>query len=359
MNRTNRTNLCEELKIEIKKPDSTAMKMAKKQWDSVAKPLNSLGKLEEMIIQLAGIYGTHIFHIKNKAVLTYCSDNGVISEGISQSGGEVTAMVAESMAEGRANINIMAQSVGARVYPVDIGMFTDVAHPNLLQRKVANGTGNIADGAAMSRKQCLKAIKTGIELAAHLKNEGVSMIAIGEMGIGNTTTSSAMASVLLGKPIEEMTGRGAGLSDEALARKISVIKKAIEKNDPNAEDAFDVLCKLGGFDIAAMAGTCIGGMIYGVPVVMDGVISAVAALAAVRMVPECTDYILASHVSKEPAGAQLLEAMGKKAILHADMCLGEGTGAVLLFPLLEAALAEYSTAHTFTEIELEPYTPQS
>ncbi|MBO5144650.1 MAG: nicotinate-nucleotide--dimethylbenzimidazole phosphoribosyltransferase [Lachnospiraceae bacterium] len=353
------TDLYKELKLQVNYPDTTAMELAKEQWDNVAKPLNSLGKFETAVIQLAGIYGTHIFHLKNKAVLTYCADNGVVSEGISQSDSSVTAMVAESMAEGRANINIMAQKAGAQVYPVDIGIKEDVCHPKLLNKKIAYGTGNIAEGAAMSAEQCLKALRVGIELVGELKEKDYQMIAIGEMGIGNTTTSSAMASVLLDRPAGELTGRGAGLSDSALARKINVIRKAVEVNRPDKKDAFDVLQKLGGFDIAAMAGTCIGGMVHRIPIIMDGVISVVAGLTAMRMIPECAPYIFASHVSKEPAGALLLEAMEKSAVLHADMCLGEGTGAVLLFPLLDIIMAEYGTAHTFREIELEPYTPQS
>lgn len=353
------TDLYKELGIHVNYLDTIAMELAKEQWDSVAKPLNSLGAFETAVIQLAGIYGTHIFNLMNKAVLTYCADNGVVSEGISQSDSSVTAMVAKSMAEGRANINIMAQKAGAQVYPVDIGMKEDVCHPKLLNKKIAHGTGNIVKGPAMSAEQCLTALRTGIALVGELKDKGYQMIAIGEMGIGNTTTSSAMASVLLGRRVEELTGRGAGLSDNALARKISVIKKAVEVNKPDRQNAFDVLQKLGGFDIAAMAGTCIGGMVYRIPIVMDGVISVVAALAAMRMIPECAPYIFASHVSKEPAGAILLDAMQKSAVLHADMCLGEGTGAVLLYPLLDIIMAEYGTAHTFHEIELEPYTPQS
>jgi nicotinate-nucleotide--dimethylbenzimidazole phosphoribosyltransferase len=323
----------------------------------VAKPLNSLGKFETTLIQLAGIYGTHSFNFNNKAVIIYCADNGVVEEGISQSDSSVTSMVALSMAEGRANINIMAGKAGAKVYPVDIGIKNRVSHKKLINRKVAKGTQNIAHGAAMSDEQCMKAIMTGIELVGGLKKKKVDIIAIGEMGIGNTTTSSAMSSVLLKRSVRELTGRGAGLTNEAYDRKIKTIVQAIKVNKPDGNDAYDVLKKLGGLDIAAMAGTCIGGMVYGVPIVIDGVISAVAALTAVRMVPECAPYIIASHSSKEPAAELLLRDMGKSAILYADMCLGEGTGAVLLFPLLDIILAEYNTAHTFSEIDLEPYKP--
>jgi nicotinate-nucleotide--dimethylbenzimidazole phosphoribosyltransferase len=351
------TEICKLLEIEKNYPDVAAMERAKKQWDSVAKPLNSLGKFEEAVVQLAGIYGRHDFEIKRKAVLTYCSDNGVVEEGVSQSDSSVTATVALSMAEGRANINVMATSVGAEVYPVDIGIKSNVRHKNLIKKKVAKGTNNIAHGPAMSDEECLKAIKTGLSLVNTLKKKGVDIIAIGEMGIGNTTTTSAMASVMLNRSVRELTGKGAGLSQEAYDKKISTILNAVKLNKPDRYDAFDILKKLGGFDIAAMAGTCIGGMVYNVPIVMDGVISAVAALTAIRMVPECSPFILASHSSKEPAQNLLLRDMGKSAIMYADMCLGEGTGAVLLFPLLDVIMTEYNTAHRFEEINMEPYKP--
>ncbi len=344
--------------VKVKIPDQAAMRKARQKWDRIAKPLHSLGVFEEIIVQLAGIYGSSEFDLQKKAVIVYCADNGVVSEGVTQSDSSVTLSVAESMADGRANINIIAKSVGADVYVADVGMIADSGNKNIITKKAANGTGNITAGAAMSAEQCRFAIKTGADMVERLSAEGISIIATGEMGIGNTTTSSAMASVLLGRALAELTGRGAGLSDEGLERKISAIRRAIEINKPNPQNAFEVLQKLGGFDIAAMAGTFIGGMLYGTPIVIDGFISAVAALAAVRMIPECSPYILASHVSKEPAALYVLDALGKKAVIHADMCLGEGTGAAMLFPLLDAAYAEYVSAHTFGDIKIEPYMPQ-
>jgi nicotinate-nucleotide--dimethylbenzimidazole phosphoribosyltransferase len=345
------TDINEILVIEKNYPNVNAMNKARKQWDNVAKPLNSLGKFEDVVIQLAGIYGKHDFEINKKAVLTYCSDNGVVEEGVSQLDSGVTASVAFSMAEGKANINVMANKAGAEVYPVDIGIKSVVRHKNLIKKKVAKGTKNITHGAAMTEKQCQKAIQTGIDLVGQLKNKDIDIIAIGDMGTGSTTTSSAMSSVLLGRSVRELTGKGAGLSHEAYDRKINTILNAIKVNQPDKNDPFDVLRKLGGFDIAAMAGTCIGGMVYGVPIVVDGVISSVAALTAVRMVPECSPYILASHSSKEPASELLLKSMGKSAVIYADMFLGEGTGAVLLFPLLDIIMAEYNMALGFENME--------
>ena len=344
-----------ELEIEDRFLDTQAMVQASKQWNSVAKPLGSLGKLENLIVTIAGIQGTPNVSLDKKEVLVYCADNGIIEENVSQSDSSVTSMVAASMAQGRANVNVMAASVGASVTPVDIGMKDTVSNSGLLQYKVMAGTENFARNPAMTQEQCLQAIRTGIMLTGKKAKEGVNILAIGEMGIGNTTTSSAVASVLLEQPVEKMTGRGAGLTSSGLERKKQVIEQAISKYKLNSKDAFDVLCKVGGLDIAAMAGTCIGGMVYGIPIVLDGFISAVAALIAVRMIPACRPYLLPSHVSKEPAAAAVLEAMDMEPVLHADMCLGEGTGAVLLFPLLDAALAEYKTAHTFDEIELKPY----
>jgi nicotinate-nucleotide--dimethylbenzimidazole phosphoribosyltransferase len=344
------TDIYEALEITKSYPNDTAKDLARKQWDSVAKPLNSLGKFEQAVIQLAGIYGSPDFEINNKAVIVYCSDNGVAEEGISRMDSVVTSKMALSMAAEKASINTMAGKVGATVYPVDIGINVPVKHKNLINKKVAKGTKNILHGAAMTEKQCLKAIKTGINLVGDLKNKDVDIIAIGDMGIGNTTTSSAMASVLLNRSVRELTGKGTGLSYEALDRKINIILNAIKINKPDRDDPFDILMKLGGFDIAAMVGTCIGGMVYGVPIIVDGVISDVAALTAIRLVPECSPYILASHSSSEPASEHLLRDMGKSAIIYADMCLGEGTGAVLLLPLLDIAMAEYHMPLRYEEI---------
>ena len=202
---------------------------------------------------------------------------------------------------------------------------------------------------AMTKEQAVQAIETGIEMVETLKAKGYGIIATGEMGIGNTTTSSAVASVILKRPVEEMTGRGAGLSSEGLNRKITAIKKAVALHKPNPEDGIDVVSKVGGFDIAGIAGLFIGGAVYKVPIVIDGVISAVGALVAVTICPQCKDYMLASHVSKEPAG-QLLP-------LHCDMCLGEGTGALNLYPLLDTAVAVYYGMSDFSGIGMEAYVP--
>ena len=217
------------------------------------------------------------------------------------------------------------------------------------------GTRNMVKEPAMTREEAVKGIEAGIEMVSRLKAKGYGLLATGEMGIGNTTTSSAVASVLLDRPVEEMTGRGAGLSSDGLNRKITAIKKAIDKHQPDPKDAIDVLAKVGGLDIAGMAGVFIGGAAFSVPVVIDGFISCVAALIAQRICPTVGDYMIASHVSKEPAAHLILEALGKEAVIHGDMCLGEGSGAVALFPFLDMGTAVYQSMSTFDDIHVEQY----
>lgn len=341
-----------QIRERIKPIDEQAVKQCIHRWNSIAKPLYSLGKLETGIIQIAGITRTHKVNLDKKALVIFCGDNGVVEEGISQSGSEVTAIVAENFLEGKSCACIMARMAGADVFPVDIGMCRDTKVPN---RKIGYGTKNMVQGPAMTRAEAIEAIEVGINLALELKEQGYKIIATGEMGIGNTTTSSAVSSVLLGIPVEKVTGKGAGLTDEGLKHKIEVIKKAIEVNKPDKNDPLDVLAKVGGYDIAGLTGLYLGGAAAGIPVVMDGFISSVAACTAARIEPGVRGYLMPSHVSKEPAGGLLLEAMGMTPYLTCDMCLGEGTGAVALFPLLDMGLAVYSEMSTFEQINIEAY----
>ena len=333
--------------------DQQIMEKAKKRWDSIAKPLHSLGELENMLTQIAGITGTPEVRVEKKAVVAMCADHGVVKEGVTQTDSSVTKIVADNIASGKASINIMAGKAGADVFPVDVGMVTDTKVRTDL--KVAYGTRNMTREPAMTRGQAIRGIEAGIAMAEELKEKGYQVLATGEMGIGNTTTSSAVAAVLLGKPVEDMTGRGAGLTSEGLVRKINAIKKAIALNNPDRSDAIDVLAKVGGLDIAGMAGAFIGGAALGMPVVMDGFISCVSALIAVKICPQVSDHIIASHVSKEPAAQLLLKELGKEAIIHAGMCLGEGTGAVALFPMMDLSCAVYNSMSTFGDINVEQY----
>lgn len=335
--------------------DREAARRAACKWNGIAKPLHSLGMLEDMVIKLAGIYGSEIFSIGRRCVVAMCADNGVVCEGVTQTDSSVTAIVARAMAEGGSNINLMAKTAGAEVFPVDIGIKGELDIPGLIDRKIADGTGNIAVGPAMTREQAEKAVCVGIDMVRDLKEKGYNIIVTGEMGIGNTTTSSAIASVLLGLPPEETTGRGAGLDFEGIKRKISVIKRSIEVNRPDPSDPIDVLSKIGGFDIGGITGLFLGGAIYRIPIVMDGFISAVSAALAALICPASKEYMLCSHVSKEPAGGQMLEFLGLEPPITAGLCLGEGTGGVLLLPMLDAALAVYNSAHLFDNLPMEKY----
>ena len=299
--------------------------------------------------------------LDKKALIIFCADNGVVEEGVTQTGQEVTAAVTSNFTKGESCACLMAEKAGADVYPVDIGVAcelgeTGTVHP-LIDRKIRKGTDNFIKTTAMTRREAVLAVLAGIELAGELKNKGYQIIATGEMGIGNTTTSSAVASVLLGLDPAAVTGKGAGLSDSGLQQKIRTIRRGIELHKPDPSDGLDVLSKVGGLDLAGLAGVFLGGAIFRIPVVIDGFISAAAAAAAVAINETAGGYMLAAHVSAEPAGRKMLDFLGKKPAIEAGMCLGEGTGAVALFPLLDMTLAVYERMSTFEDIEIDEYKP--
>ena len=345
----------EETMQKIRPVDAAAMAAAKQHWDGLGKPLGSLGRLEKALIQIAGIQRTGDVHIDRKALVIMCADNGVVEEGVTQCGQEVTATVAENFLDEKSCVAIMCRRAGTKICPVDIGMAVDT--PRVEKRKIAYGTKNMAKEPAMTREQAVAAIEVGIAKAEELHAQGYEMLATGEMGIGNNTTSSAMTAVYLGLDVETVTGRGAGLSSHGLQRKIHAIKQAIAVNQPDPEDPLDVLAKVGGLDIAGMCGLFLGGAAQQMPVIMDGFISQVAALTAMRLVPECADYILASHVSEEPGANILLKALEKDAFLTCGMRLGEGSGAVALFPILDFASDIYHKMSTFVQADIVEYQP--
>lgn len=340
------------MSYEIKPLDASAMEVCQKKWNSIAKPLHGMGRLEDAIIQIAGICGTPKVDLGKKLLVVMCSDNGVVEEGISQSDMSVTKIVADNFSRLESTACIISQYAGADVWPVDIGVYDDTLIEN---RKIARGTKNISKGPAMTRDEALRAIDVGIEKAKLAKEKGYKIIATGEMGIGNTTTSSAVACVLLSLPPEKVAGKGAGMDNATYANKIRIIQKAIDVNKPDKNDPVDVLSKVGGFDICGMCGLFIGGALYRVPVVIDGLISSVAALCAVRMDGRVRDFILPSHESKEPAAGTILKAMDLEPYLNLGMHLGEGTGAVTLFPILDIALEIYYKMVSFGEINMEQY----
>ena len=333
---------------EIKPIDEAAARACQARLDQVAKPVGSLGKLETLLTQIAAITGSADLDFSRKAVAVFCADNGVVQSGVAANGHEVTTAVARLMTLGRASVSVMAKTAGAEVFPLDIGMIDTVE--GLRSHKLMPGTRDITKEPAMTREIAEAAIDVGIATVKRLKAKGFSLIATGEAGIGNTTTSSAVCAALLGRPAQEVTGRGAGLDDAGLKRKIAAIETAIALSHPDPSDPLDVLRCLGGLDIAAMTGLFLGGAIHRVPIVMDGFISGAAALLAVRLCPGARGYILPSHESGEPGARHLMEALKLSPILQAGMRLGEGTGAVALFPLLDMALAVYQSAATYADL---------
>ena len=335
----------EEVISKVEPLDTEMMEIAKNRWDSIAKPLHSLGKLEDLVVQIIGITGDQNADISRRALVPMCADNGVVEEGVTQTGQEVPAIVANNFLDGTTTSCIMCRQCKTDLFPVDVGILTDTRVRK--DRKVACGTKNMTKGPAMTREEAVKGIEAGIHMAEELKEKGYQLLVTGEMGIGNTTTSSAVAAVLLKEPVETMTGRGAGLSSEGLARKIGAIKKAIEVNHPDPEDALDTLAKVGGLDMAGIAGLFLGGAALHMPVLIDGFISCVGALIAKMLCPLSVDYMIPSHISKE--------ALGKAPVIHADMCLGEGTGAIALLPLLDMGIAVFNSMSTFDDIQVEQY----
>lgn len=341
----------------IQRPDEEARNRARQHWASCAKPLGSLGLLEDIITQMAALTGTEYLELTPRAVLVLCADNGVVAQGVSQSGSEVTGIVARALAAGQSNVCRMAALACCRVLPVDMGIRDFTPHPGVYASRIGNGTADITQGPAMSHAQAEQAILAGMDLVRREKAAGTKLLATGEMGIGNTTTATAVTCALLGRSAKTLTGRGAGLSDAGLLRKQWAIETAMTVNQPNPADPVDVLAKVGGFDLAGLCGVFLGGALYRIPILVDGAISATAALCAVRLCPAASDAIFATHQSAEPAGVLLLQALEKQPLITAGMRLGEGTGAVAAMPLLDMALAVYRGS-TFADYGMQPYTPQ-
>lgn len=334
-----------------------AMEEAERRWASIAKPLGSLGSLERLVVRLAGISGSSRLDFSKRCNLVFCADNGVVEEGVSQTDSSVTRVVSANLAGGRASANLLGQLCGCDVFPVDIGLNTPLEIPGILDRNIRRGTGNIAREPAMTWQELLEAVETGVSLVEEKKRQGYQIICTGEMGIGNTTTSSAVTAVLLDLEPARVTGRGAGLSSEGLSRKVEAVRRAIEINRPDASNPLEVVQKVGGLDIAALTGVFLGGAIHRVPVVADGFISGTAALAACRFCPPVKDFLIGSHISGEPGGRLVLQALGTDTFLDCGLRLGEGTGAILLLPLLDATLKIYREMDTFEDIAIRRYQP--
>lgn len=337
--------------------DETARAAAHARWASCAHPLGGLGVLETVLEDIAALTGSPEISLTPRAVLVLCADNGVVAQGVTQTGSEVTGVIARGLAQGTTSVCRMAAVANCRVVPVDMGIKDFGSVPGVLNRRVGNGTQDITQGPAMTRAQAEQAIQTGIDLVAEEKERGSKLLATGEMGIGNTTTTSAVAAALLGLSPDMVTGRGAGLSDEGLRRKRNAIEKALRVNVPDPGNPLDVLSKVGGFDLAGLCGVFLGGAIHRVPVLVDGVVSAAAALCAVRLAPAAAQAVIATHLPAEPAGRLLLEALGKRPFITAELRLGEGTGAVAAIPLLDMARAVYAEGGSFEACGIPAYQP--
>lgn len=330
--------------------DEAAMREAQQRLDWLTKPRGSLGRLEELAVRLAGITGRVRQRLPNKTVVLMAADHGVTEEGVSAYPQSVTAQMVANFLRGGAAINVLARQAGARVVVVDMGVAGELpSHPDLIAMKMGWGTGNIARAPAMTREEALAAIQVGLQVADDQISQGTDLLATGDMGIGNTTPSSAITAVLLGRPPREVTGRGTGLDDAGLERKMAVIERAIEVNQPDAANPLDVLAKLGGYEIAGLVGVILEGAAKRIPVIIDGFISGAAGLVAVRLCPAVQHYLLAAHCSAEPGHRLILEALGLRPLLDLDMRLGEGTGAALAMHLVDDALALLDEMTTFEE----------
>ncbi len=330
--------------------DEPAMAAARARQDTLTKPLGSLGRLEELSVLLAGIFGEATPTIRRKSVILAAGDHGVVAEGVSAYPQEVTPQMVYNFLRGGAGINVLARQTGTDIVIFDAGVAADLEpHPQLRSAKIARGTANMAIGPAMTRQQAIQCIETGINAAQEQIAAGADLIGCGDMGIGNTTPSSAITAVITGADPAVTTGRGTGLEDQALEHKVRVVRRAIEINQPDPKDGLDVLTKVGGFEIGLLAGAMLGTAAGRRPVVVDGFISGAAALIAWTMSPRAGSYFIASHQSVEPGHRVGLDAMGLNPLLDLGMRLGEGTGAALAMPIIEAAARCLAEMATFDE----------
>ncbi|HRU40544.1 MAG TPA: nicotinate-nucleotide--dimethylbenzimidazole phosphoribosyltransferase [Candidatus Diapherotrites archaeon] len=328
-------------------------KEAAERLDKLVKPIGSLGKLEDIAVKISGITGKQKNSFEKKVTIIMASDNGVAEEGVSAAPQAVTALMTINFLKGITGVCVLSKHAGADIRVVDIGVGSDLEYPGLINRKVRKGTSNMAKGPAMSKEEAISAIETGIEMVSQLVKEGYSLFGTGEMGIGNTSTASAVAMAFLGCSAEEAVGKGVGLTEEGYASKKSVIERAISINKPDPYDPIDVLSKVGGFDIAGMTGCFLGAAYCRVPIVIDGFISAAAALAAYRINPLVRDYIIPSHLSAEPGYSLVINEIGLEPLLDLNMRLGEGSGCPLAFNIIEAAEAIISDMATFEEATIK------
>ena len=336
---------------QIQPLDNAAMQSARARQDRLTKPQGSLGRLEELSIQLAGMTANPLPSLERKTVIVMAADHGVALEGVSAYPTEVTAQMVLNFLHGGAAINTLARQAKARVVVMDMGVASEIedVSGNLVRCKVGPGTANLAKGPAMTRAQAMGSIQSGIEIVEAEIARGADIFGTGDMGIGNTTPSAAIACVLMGQAPDKIAGRGTGVDDEGLKRKIGVIACALNVNQPNAGDGLDVLAKVGGFEIGGLAGVMLAAAANRKPVVLDGFVSTAAAMIAVSLAPRARDYMIAAHLSQERGHRLMLEWLGLNPLLDMNLRLGEGTGAVLAFHLIEASTRILREMATFDE----------
>lgn len=360
--------------LNIDAPNAEIYRAAKRKWDGISKPIDGLGDFEEMVARIAAIEGEPKPVVDRRAAIIFCADNGIVEEGISQTGSEITRAVAKALGDGISTACTLGRSAGVDIIPVDIGIDSDEFVEGVLDLKVRKGTRNFLKEPAMTSEEALVAIERGMGLAGELHKKGYRILATGEMGIGNTTTSAAVLSALLHVDSELIVGRGSGLDDEGFERKRHVVRQGLLKyrfaeeeakikdqgkeaagGDSDKTVAFDVLCALGGLDMAGLCGLCIGCAINHMPVVLDGVISTTAALVAERLVPGVRDYLIPSHEGREKGNLMALDALGLTPFLKGNMALGEGTGAIMLFPLMDVVTDYYLGGAKFGDYSIDEY----
>jgi len=340
----------QDLTSKIQPLDEDVMEAARARQDNLTKPRGSLGKLEQISIKIAGITKNSRPKLEHKVVTVMAGDHGVVAEGVSAYPSEVTSQMVYNFLMGGAAINVLSRQVGARVVTVDLGVATEMkSHPDLIDKKVALGTGNIAKGPAMTKEQALQAIWAGAEIVTTEIENGLDILATGDMGIGNTTPSAAIAVALTGRSADEIVGRGTGVDDAGLQRKINAVLMAIAINKPDPHDGLDVLTKVGGFEIAGLTGAILAAIANHKPVIIDGFISTAAAMIAVNLAPLAREYLISAHRSQERGHQIMLEWLGLDPLLDLHMRLGEGTGAVLAISIVEAACKTLDEMATFNE----------
>ncbi|MBU6423948.1 MAG: nicotinate-nucleotide--dimethylbenzimidazole phosphoribosyltransferase [Chloroflexi bacterium] len=338
----------------IAPPDADAMAAAARRQRELTKPTGSLGRLEELAIQLAGIAGSAVPAIPaRKAVVVMAADHGVATEGVSAYPREVTRQMVLNFLAGGAGINVLARAAGARVVVVDMGVAGELpAHPDLRVHRIGPGTHDLAREPAMTREEAERAIATGAAIVDEEVARGLDLVATGDMGIGNTTAASAVVAALTGRPAAEVVGRGTGIDDATYARKVGLVESALALHRPDPSDPLGVLAAVGGFEIAGLAGVVLAGAAHRIPVVLDGFISGAAALAAASLAPACRPYLIAAHRSVEVGHRVVLDRLGLRPILDLDLRLGEGTGAALAMPIVEAAVRVHREMATFAEAQV-------